>query len=154
MSRTHDPLARLSRPERHAWRVAARRARYDHEAEQLATLRVYAESETPITAIVGDAEPSSGPAALIGAGPFEVFIGGRRLRGRICRPALAAMKDAISTLASVRLLNVGRYGPYWVLTFRLAAEPFVVLADRLTLLPDWGGLGARAGHPLVPQFSV
>lgn len=86
--------------------------------------------------------------------PAEMIIDGRRLRaGRIQRRALAALRDGLSGLAAVPLTAVGRYGPYWVLTFRLAKEPLVVLVDHLTLLPDWGGSGGWAA-PRGPFAAV
>ena len=80
---------------------------------------------------------------------------GRRLRtGRIHRRSLAALREALSTIAAVPLTAVGRYGPYWVLTFRVATEHLVVLADQLTLLPDWGGPGGRVAVASGPLASA
>jgi hypothetical protein len=84
-----------------------------------------------------------------------MIIEGRRVRGnRVHRPTLAALKDALSSIASVPLSAATRYGPYWVLTFKTAAEPLVVLVDRLTIVPDWGGGLARAHMPTGPAWQM
>ena len=84
-----------------------------------------------------------------------MIIDGRRLRAwRVYRPALTALREALSTIANVPLAGAGRYGPYWVLTFKLAAEPLVVLVDRLTLLPERGGSSAWASLPVGPLAGM
>jgi hypothetical protein len=142
-----DPLDGLSRSERRRWRADSRRVAREHEAAQLAALRGLAEAGCPVTGMV------TADFALGLGGPVEMIIDGRRLRAwRAYRPAVAALKDALSTIAHVPLAGVSRYGPYWVLTFKLAAEPLVILVDRLTLMPDWGGqpgCSAGTGGPLV-----
>lgn len=149
--RSRDPLERLPRAERRAWRAAERRARLAHEAEQMSALRDLAATGRAVTGVtVAGGDDRDVP--LSGAAPAEMIIDGRRLRAaRIHRRSLAALREGLAGLAAVPLTAVGRYGPYWVLTFKLAAEPLVVLADHLTLLPDWGGSGGRGvpGGPLV-----
>ena len=87
--------------------------------------------------------------------PVEMIIDGRRLRAaRVPRRSLSKLRDALSNIASVPLTAVGRYGPYWVLTFRLATEQLVVLVDHLTLLPDWGGAGGRDVVPTGPLAAL
>ena len=89
-----------------------------------------------------------------GVAPAEMIIDGRRLRAaRIPRRSLATLRESLAGLANVPLTAVSRYGPYWVLTFKLAAEPLVVLVDHLTLLPDWGGPGGR-GVPTGPRVAA
>ena len=84
----------------------------------------------------------------------EMLIEGKRVRAhRVPRPTLAALKDALASIAGLPLAAAGRYGPYWVLTFKTAAEPLVVLVDRLTILPDWGG-GAVSGLGPVPALHL
>jgi len=142
-----DPLDGLSRSERRQWRADSRRVSRQHEADQLAALRGLVEAGCPVTGMVAV------DSAFGLGGPVEMIIDGRRLRAwRAYRPAVAALKDALSTIAHVPLAGVSRYGPYWVLTFKLAAEPLVILVDRLTLMPDWGGQpgwSAGPGGPLV-----
>ncbi|HET9077552.1 MAG TPA: hypothetical protein VFN68_11525 [Acidimicrobiales bacterium] len=138
-----DPFSSLRWSERRAWRSAERRVRHDHEAQQLAVLRDLAATASGVTglSVPPDRRPGRQPD---GATPVEMIIDGRRLRAaRMPRRSLATLRDALAGLAAVPLTAVGRYGPYWVLTFKLATEPLVVLADHLTLLPDWGGGGGR-----------
>jgi hypothetical protein len=143
-----DPLQRLSRTERRNWRSAERRARRDHDAEQLATLRSFAATGSGVTGMrAGDSGDSGG----VLTDSVEMIIDGRRLRAaRVYRPAVGALKEALGSIASVPLTAVGRYGPYWVLTFKLATEPLVLLVERLTILPDWGGTSMRLGVPTGP----
>ena len=142
----NDPIQRLSLSERRRWRSAERKTRLEHDAEQLAALQGMAQLQSSVTSMLTEDSPVG-----IGA-PVEMIIDGRRLRAwRVYRPTLAALKEALTSLATVPLLGVGRYGPYWVLTFKLATEPLVVLADRLTLLPDWGG---SFGWGVMPSGPV
>jgi hypothetical protein len=146
---TQGPLDGLSSSERRQWRSHARRVAREHEAEQLAALRGLAENGSPVTGMV-TVDSSFGTG-----GPVEMIIAGRRLRAwRAYRPAVAALKDAVSSIASVPLAGVSRYGPYWVLTFKLATEPLVVLVDRLTLLPDWGGAYGWNPAPMGPLAGM
>lgn len=140
---SRDPFSSLPWSERRAWRSAERQVTKDHEAQQLAALRTLAQTGTGVTGVTTPADPPP-DGFRSGVTPVEMIIDGRRVRAaRMPRRSLAALRDALSSLASVPLTAVGRYGPYWVLTFRLATEPLVVLADHLTLLPDWGGPGGR-----------
>lgn len=144
-----DPLNNLSRYDRRRWRAAARRAQREHEAEQLAALQGLAQTGTPITGMIA-VESSFGFCD-----PVEMIIDGRRLRaGRVYRPAVAALREALSTIANVPLAGASRYGPYWVLTFKLATEPLVMLVDCLTLLPDRGGSSTLASAPAGPLAGV
>ncbi len=144
-----DPLDGLSRSERREWRAAARRGQREHEAEQLAALQGLAQTGTPVTGMI------TGPTSLGFCDPVEMIIDGRRLRaGRVYRPAVAALRDALSTIANVPLAGASRYGPYWVLTFKLATEPLVMLVDRLTLLPDRGGSSTWTSAPAGPLAGV
>ena len=147
---SRDPLDNLSLSERRAWRRAEGRAKRDHETEQMAALRDIAATGSGVTGL-------RAPSAEVAAGstaPVEMIIDGRRLRaGRMPRRSLAALREGLAGLASVPLTAVGRYGPYWVLTFKLATEQLVVLADHLTLMPDWGGPGGRQA-PVGPLATV
>jgi hypothetical protein len=141
-----DPIERLSRRERRVWVRSERRVRREHEAFQLAALKDMAQTGGVVTRML-----DGGEAGTNLTGSVEMIIQGRRLRaGRVYRPALGAMKEALGSIASVPLTAVSRYGPYWVLTFKLATEPLVLLADRLTLLPEWGGTGAWLGGSPAP----
>ena len=157
MIRSHNenPLPRLSRAEKRAWRLAERRARTDHDTEQLAALLGMAASGGGVTGLVTpvDSVDSADSGDLLGAGvelatSAEMIIDGRRLRaGRVHRRTLSKLRESLTTIATVPLTAVGRYGPYWVLTFRTATEQLVILVEHLTLLPDWGGSG---GRELIP----
>lgn len=146
-----DPIGRFSRSERRQLAAAARQAVKDHESEQLATLRGIAQAGGAVTRVEATDSPSGIASAL------EIVIEGRRLRaGRVYRPTMAVLKDALSSITHVPLAGVSRYGSYWVLTFKLATEPLVMLVDRLTLLPDWGGSSpwsGGSGSPLA-QLAV
>lgn len=147
-----DPIDRLSRRERREWRAAAKRVQRVHEIDQMATLNGLAAAGSGVTGVSGDPEAT---AAGLATAPVELIIEGRRLRvGRIHRPTLAKLRDAMSRAAALPLTRVGRYGPYWVLTFRLATEQLVLLADHLTLLPDLGGPGGRELAPAGPLSSA
>lgn len=144
-----DPIEQLSRAERRGWRLAARRAQKDHEADQLATLQGFVAAGTAVTGLV-----SSASSTLL-TESVEMVIDGRRIQAhRVHRPTLAALKEALASIATVPLAAAGRYGPYWVLTFRTAAEPLVVLVDRLTILPDWGGGSGRMSAPTGPVMAL
>lgn len=147
-SRTCDPLGNLTRSERRAWRATERRLRRDHEDEQLAALLGMAAAGDGVTVVT---TPQDEDGRARPAPPVEMIIAGRRLRAaRVQRRALSKLRDALSPLAAVPLTAAGRYGPYWVLTFRLATEQLVLLVDQLTLLPDWGAPGGRDGSPVRP----
>ncbi len=140
-----DPLSALTRRDRRSWRAAEGRTRDDHEVEQLAALLGLAAAGGGVT---GVRTPVS-EGTDVGATPVELIIEGRRVRAaRVHRRTLAKLREAMPSLAAVALTAVGRYGPYWVLTFRLATEHLVVLADQLTLLPEWGGPGGREPRPV------
>lgn len=144
-----DPIGRFSRSERRQWASASRRAVKDHEAEQLATLRGIAQTGGAVTRVNSTDSPSGIASSL------EIVIEGRRLRAaRVCRPTMAVLKEALSSITHVPLSGVSRYGPYWVLTFKLATEPLVMLVDRLTLLPDWGGSGPWSGGSSGPLAQL
>jgi hypothetical protein len=144
-----DPVGRMSRSERREWRAATRRGQREHEAEQLAALKGLAESGTPVTGMIAT-ETSFGFCD-----PVEMIIDGRRLRaGRVYRPAVTALREALATIANVPLAGASRYGPYWVLTFKLATEPLVMLVERLTLLPDRGGSSTWTSVPTGPLVGV
>jgi hypothetical protein len=149
MNQSSDLMPGLDKKSRRQWRRMEQRALKDHDADQLATLRNLAETRSTVTGIAG----TSGGVLT---DSVEIFIEGRRLRaGRVYRPAVATLKEALGSIASVPLTAVGRYGPFWVLTFKLATEPLVVLVDRLTLLPEWGGTSTLFGPPAspLPQFA-
>ena len=120
----------------------------------MAALRDIAATGSGVTGLRSPAAEEPEAVTLTATAPVEMIIDGRRLRaGRMPRRSLAALQKALAGLAAVPLTAVGRYGPYWVLTFKLAAEPLVVLADHLTLLPDWGGSGGRSS-PVGPLTAV
>jgi hypothetical protein len=145
-----DPIGSLTLIERHRWRVTGRRALRQHDEDQLSALREVARAGGGVTGL-----SSPGGSSRWSVAPVEMVIEGRRLRARVHRPALQGLKEALSSLASVPLAGVTRYGPYWVLTFKLAAEPIVLLADRLTILPEWGGSAlARTGVPGGPLVAL
>lgn len=153
----HDPIDRLSRNERRSWRAIERRARREHEAEQMAVLRSLAATGVGVTGLrtpeLDDAAPNR--KSTESGTPVEMIINGRRLRaGRVQRRTLSSLREALSGIATVPLTAVGRYGPYWVLTFKVATEYLVVLADQLTLLPDWGGPGGRSNAPTAPLAGL
>lgn len=156
-SRSTDPISRLSRSDRRAWRAAERRLRADHEVDQMVALLGLAAAGGGVTGVttpteVGDSDPA-GP----GVTPVELVIQGRRVRAaRVHRRTLVKLRDALASIATVPLTAVTRYGPYWVLTFRLATEQLVVLADQLTLLPEWGEPGGRqpGRGPLGPRAGL
>ena len=151
-SRCTDPLLTLSHSERRAWRAAERNARRDHDIDQMAALLGLAAAGGGVTGLSSPPEDDTTPRL---AAPVEMIIDGRRLRaGRVSRRSLSKLRDAVTTIASVPLTAVGRYGPYWVLTFRLATEQLVLLVDHLTLLPDWGGSGGRDVVPSGPLASL
>lgn len=139
--RTRDPLDALTRRDKRSWRAAERRAHRDHETDQLATLLGLAAAGVGVTSVTAADEDGD---TLRPATPVEMILDGRRLRaGRVPRRSLAKLREAMATIAAVPLTTVGRYGPYWVLTFRLASEQLVILAEHLTLMPEWGGPGGR-----------
>jgi hypothetical protein len=144
-SRTDEMFPRLTRGEKRAWRSAERQARTDHDTEQLAVLLGLAAAGGGVTGLMTPPEMDSG---IHLSTPVEMIIQGRRLRaGRVHRRSLSKLREAVSSIAAVPLTTVGRYGPYWVLTFRLATEQLVLLVEQLTLLPEWGGGG---GRELIP----
>jgi hypothetical protein len=143
-----DPLAFLSGRERRAWRRAERRAVRDHDAWQLTTLRTLAATGGALTGLL---YRDLGGHAV----PAEFIIAGKRIRaGRVHRPALSALTQAIAAMPAVPLLAASRYGPYWVLTFEPPTAPLAVLADRLTILPDRPGGPAGAAVPTPPAASA
>lgn len=151
-SSSADPFRSLSRSERRAWRGAERRARHDHDIDQMAALLGLAAAGRGVTGVRTPPDDDLTPRP---ATPVEMIIDGRRLRAaRVPRRSLSKLREALSNIASVPLTAVGRYGPYWVLTFRLASEQLVVLADHLTLLPDWGGSGGRDFSPSGPLAAL
>jgi hypothetical protein len=102
----------------------------DHEAGQLAILRGLAAARGGLTSVLSRSQGCQAVSA-------ELVIGGRRVQiGRMHRGTVGALAGAVAGTAPVPLLAAGRYGPYWVLTFGLAAAPLPVLADRLVVLPD------------------
>lgn len=155
-SKTEDALPRVSRAEKRAWRVAERRARSAHDADQMSALLGLAASGGGVTGVTTPPETGSGIESGIElATSVEMIIDGRRLRaGRVHRRTLSKLRDSLTSIATVPLTAVGRYGPYWVLTFRLATEQLVVLVEHLTLLPEWGGSGGRDLLPVgVSPFA-
>ena len=143
-----DPAAFLSGRERRAWRRAERRAMRDHDAHQLTTLRTLAATGGALTGLLY--RDFGGHAA-----PAEFIIADKRIRaGRVHRPELRALTQAIAVIPAIPLLAASRYGPYWVLTFELPAAPLAVLADKLTILP--AGTTARPGppHPRRPPTGA
>jgi hypothetical protein len=150
MNQNLDPMADSDKASRRQWRRMERRALKEHDADQLATLRNLAQTGSAVTGML------AGTSGGVLTDSVEMIIEGRRLRvGRVYRPAVATLKEALGSIASVPLTAVGRYGPFWVLTFKLATEPLVVLVDRLTLLPEWGGPSTLFGPPTtpLPQFA-
>ena len=118
----------------------------------MAALRDIAATGTGVTGLRAPTVDESETTAAVA--PVEMIIDGRRLRaGRMPRRSLAALREGLAGLTAVPLTAVGRYGPYWVLTFKLATEQLVVLADHLTLMPDWGGPGGRQA-PVGPLATV
>jgi hypothetical protein len=163
--RSSDPIDGLPRKDRRAWRTAERRVRHEHEIEQMVTLNGLAAAGGGMTGMSGGPELAPAAAAAEGtdvalalsglASPVEFIIDGRRLRlGRTHRPTLAKLRDALSRAAALPLTRVGRYGPYWVLTFRVATDQLVLLAEHLTLLPDVGGPGGLELAPAGPLSSA
>lgn len=151
-SRSNDPLHSLTRSERRAWRSAERNAQRDHDLDQMAALLGLAAAGGGVT---GLSTPPEDDPTRRQATPVEMIIDGRRLRAaRVPRRSLSKLREALSSIASVPLTAVGRYGPYWVLTFRVATEQLVLLADHLTLLPDWGGPGGRESAPTGPLAAL
>jgi len=123
-------ISALSRPEHREWRQAERRALRDHNAEQLTALRSLAATGGGLTSLI---YPDCGGYVT----PAEFMIAGRRIRaGCAYRPALIALTQALGRMPTVALITVGRYGPFWVLTFDSATAPLTVLADKLFILPD------------------
>jgi hypothetical protein len=147
-SHTDNELPRLSRAEKRAWRQAERRARTDHDTEQLAALLGMAAAGGGVTGVMTPAEASGAVSAIELSTSAEMIIDGRRVRaGRVHRRTLSKLRDSLTSIATVPLTAVGRYGPYWVLTFRTATEQLVLLVEHLTLMPEWGGSG---GRELIP----
>jgi hypothetical protein len=139
-----DPLAVMSRPEHRKWRQAERRIVREHNARQLITLRCLAATGGALTSLT---YPDSGGYAT----SAEFMIAGKRIRaGRAHHPTLSALTQALGSRPAVALLAAGRYGPYWVLTFGLPAAPLVVLADKLSILPDRNGGYAPPAAPTAP----
>jgi hypothetical protein len=139
-----DPLTSLSRPERRKWRQAGRRALRDHDAQQLTTLRSLAATGGGLTSLI--CQDSAGYATSA-----ELVIAGKRIRaGRVHRPTLSALTQALGCMPTVPLLAASRYGPYWVLTFELATAPLAVLADRLSILPDRHCSSGPLAAPTAP----
>jgi len=125
-----DSLASLSRSERRKWRQAGRSALRDHDTQQLTTLRSLAATGGMLTSLIW--RDSAGYATSA-----ELVIAGKRIRvGRVHRPTLSALNQALGCMSTVPLLGASRYGPYWVLTFELATAPLAILADKLSILPD------------------
>ena len=136
-----DPATFLSGRERRAWRQAERRALRDRDALQLTTLRTLAATGGALTGLLyQDFGRHTAPA--------EFIIAGKRIRaGRVHRPALRALTQAIAATPAVPLLAASRYGPYWVLTFELPTAPLAVLADKLIILPDTPGASVAGCGP-------
>jgi len=139
-----DPLAFMSFPERRRWRQVERRAVREHSAQQLTTLRILAATGGALTSLI---YPDSGGYAT----SAEFMIAGTRIRaGRVHRPTLSALTQALGCMPMVALLTASRYGPYWVLTFELATAPLVVLVDKLSILPDRHGGSTPLAAPTAP----
>jgi hypothetical protein len=139
-----DPLAFMSLPERRRWRQVERRAVREQSAQQLTTLRILAATGGALTSLI---YPDSGGYAS----PAEFMIAGTRIRaGRVHRPTLSALTQALGCMPTVALLTASRYGPYWVLTFELATAPLVVLVDELSILPGRHGGRAPLAAPTAP----
>jgi hypothetical protein len=149
-SGTTDPIHGLSLGQKARWRAAERRVVQEHDADQMATLQDMAATGLGVTGMLISERP--GPdGGTADAAAFEMIIDGRRVRAvRAHRRTLSRLREALATIASVPLTAVGRYGPYWVLTFRLATEQVVLLVEHLTVLPEWGGPGGRQGVPGAP----
>ena len=138
------PAAFPSGRDRRAWRRAERHAIHDHDAQQLTTLRALAATGGALTSLLY--QDPGGHAA-----PAEFIIAGKRIRaGRVHRPALRAVTQALAAIPAIPLLAASRYGPYWVLTFDLPAAPLPVLADTLTILPGRHDGPAWPGAPTPP----
>jgi hypothetical protein len=134
----------LSGPEHRTWRQVERRALRDHNAQQLATLRNLAATEGALTSLI---YPDGG-AHVTSA---EFMIAGKRIRaGRIYRPTLMSLTQALGRTPMIRLLTASRYGPFWVLTFDLAPAPLAVLADKLFIPSDRHGSPASPAAPPEP----
>lgn len=139
-----DPAAFLSGRERRASRRAERRAMRDHDAQQLTTLRTLAATGGALSGLLY--RDLGGHAATA-----EFIIAGKRIRaGRVHRPELRALTQAIAAIPAIPLLAASRYGPYWVLTFELPAAPLPVLADNLTILPGRHDGSAWPAAPMPP----
>lgn len=139
-----EPLAFMSFPERRRWRQVERRAVREHNAQQLTTLRILAATGGALTSLI---YPDSGGYAT----SAEFMIAGTRIRaGRVHRPTLSALTQALGCMPTVALLTASRYGPYWVLTFELATAPLVVLVDKLSILPDRHGDSTPLAAPTAP----
>ena len=148
-STSGDPLDRIPFRERFSWRMAEKRIRREHDAEQLEALLGLVATGGPVTGVSVPAEAPV-PGGPQGA-PVEMILAGRRLRaGRVHSRTIGRLRDALTSLATVPLTAASRYGPYWVLTFKVATGQLVVLAENLTLLPDWGGPGGRPNLPTGP----
>ena len=151
-SLSRDPLDHLSRSDKRAWRAAERRARHDHDRVQMDELQSLVATGVGITGLT-DVDIAQAITQM--TTPVEMIIDGRRVRaGGVARRSLATLREALSSMAAVPLKTVGRYGPYWVLTFKLATEQLVVLVEQLTLMPEWGGAGGREASPLGPLASL
>jgi hypothetical protein len=147
-----DPLDRLTRADKRSWRASERRAVWEHDRDQLVALLGLAAAGGGVTGLRTPPEEGDVPRP---APPVEMIIEGRRVRaGRIPRRTVAKLREAVTSIAAVPLTAVSRYGPYWVLTFKLATEQLVVLVDQLTLLPDWSGPGGRDRVPVGPLASL
>ncbi len=139
-----EPLAFMSFSERRRWRQVERRAVREHNAQQLTTLRILAATGGALTSLI---YPDSGGYAT----SAEFMIAGTRIRaGRVHRPTLSALTQALGCMPTVALLTASRYGPYWVLTFELATAPLVVLVDKLSILPDRHGGSTPLAAPTAP----
>lgn len=144
-----DPFQFLGYSERREWRQTEREVQRTHDEEQMQALRGMAATGRGVTRLT-----TADPGAPFQCSPVEMIIDGRRLRAaRVSRRALAALRDGLTNIAAVPLTAVGRYGPYWVLTFKVATEQLVVLAEHLTLMPDWGGPAGR-GAPAGPRVRL
>lgn len=154
-NRSKDPIDNLARLERRAWRTAEKRVRKQHEFEQMATLNSYAAAGVGVTGMSGEPDAAE-PASLAGvAAPVEFIIDGHRVRvGHTHRATLTTLREALTRAAALPLTRVARYGPYWVLTFRVATDQLVLLAEHLTLMPDSGGPGGRELAPTGPLSSA
>lgn len=134
-----DPLDCLSRSERRRWHRAERRLQRDHDAGQLTKLRAIAAAGGGLTGLL--CRDGCGQSAAA-----EFVVAGARIQvGRAHRPTLGALNEALASAPAVPLLAAGRYGSYWVLTFGQPDGPLAVLADSLTIIPDWpdGPPGSR-----------